>query len=207
ECVTCHMPRLTPTDIAHTASTDHRILRRPAPPDTVANAGYEGLKVWREPPAPFRARDLALATLIASVRFPALRDEGIELLEELPRATVANDAPVLYALAGAEGLENRPEAALALARAAAAKNPTSAAAAYRLSLGLRRARDTAGAERELRRAVDLDPSLREAWMDLVMLYDRQGRADEKMATMNRFLAWNPQDMVFRLEKARISGGK
>jgi hypothetical protein len=29
DCVSCHMPRLRPTDIAHAASTDHRILARP----------------------------------------------------------------------------------------------------------------------------------------------------------------------------------
>ena len=31
ECVSCHMPRLTPDDIPHAANTDHSIPRRPQP--------------------------------------------------------------------------------------------------------------------------------------------------------------------------------
>jgi tetratricopeptide (TPR) repeat protein len=31
-CIDCHMPRYAPSDIAHTAATDHRILREPAKP-------------------------------------------------------------------------------------------------------------------------------------------------------------------------------
>jgi hypothetical protein len=30
-CIDCHMPRYSSSDIAHTASTDHRIVRRPTP--------------------------------------------------------------------------------------------------------------------------------------------------------------------------------
>ena len=33
-CVHCHMPRFKKTDIIHTATTDHRILRTPLPEET-----------------------------------------------------------------------------------------------------------------------------------------------------------------------------
>ncbi|MBM4067401.1 MAG: hypothetical protein FJ271_00445 [Planctomycetes bacterium] len=32
-CAACHMPRYSSSDIAHAASTDHRIVRKPQPPD------------------------------------------------------------------------------------------------------------------------------------------------------------------------------
>jgi hypothetical protein len=39
DCVACHMPPLRPFDIAHTATTDHRILRRPQPEARVGSPG------------------------------------------------------------------------------------------------------------------------------------------------------------------------
>ncbi len=85
ECVGCHMPRLTPEDIPHAASTDHRILRRPAPLPNAENAGV-AISVWQEPPAQFRRRNLALAALVigGTHGLSSLRDTGVTLLEALP---------------------------------------------------------------------------------------------------------------------------
>ena len=205
ECVSCHMPRLTPNDIAHTASTDHRILRRPAPPLANPDNADVGLRVWREPPMPFRARDLALATNLVALKNPALRDEGVLLLEELPRQAVENDPETLFALAGLATIAHRPDQALALSRAAAEKDPGSALAAYRLAIALQKSGDAGGCEKELLRATDIDPSLQEAWMALTLLYDEQRRDADLIATMDRYLRWNPQNIMFRLERARITG--
>jgi predicted CXXCH cytochrome family protein len=71
-CTACHMPRAPSSDIAHTAITDHRVLRRPAeeggPPPAV------GLLPGEPPIVAFRAEPLAKDE-------DAGRDLGVALLE------------------------------------------------------------------------------------------------------------------------------
>jgi predicted CXXCH cytochrome family protein len=62
DCVSCHMPRVLSSDIAHTQATDHRILRRPG--ESVAPAVAEQPRALeRFPPVSTKLdnRDLALA--------------------------------------------------------------------------------------------------------------------------------------------------
>ena len=95
-CVSCHMPRLRPSDVAHSASTDHRILARRAKSQNTASSS--SIRAWHEPEAALRQRNLGLAYLEASA-VPELRafgDEGAQLLEELP-ATQQDGDPALLA--------------------------------------------------------------------------------------------------------------
>jgi Flp pilus assembly protein TadD len=69
DCSACHMPRLTSSDVAHTAVTDHRILRRPsdpgalsAPPlDPATNPLVYFHKSLGDPHGPEVERDMGLA--------------------------------------------------------------------------------------------------------------------------------------------------
>ncbi len=65
-------------------------------------------------------------------------------------------------------------------------------------LALMRANNLGEAERELQRALTLDPSLMQAAAQLAVLYDRQGRKADSQAAITRFLKWNPQSIQFRL---------
>jgi len=189
ECVSCHMQHRNTTDIAHVATTDHHIRK----PGSAEDAKPEGIAAWREPPAEFRLRDLALAELrIGS------KEKSVKMLESLPEAQQNGDPDVLSALEGAFLATSAPERAIALAKWAVDSLPKSAVFALNYGLALKRAGEPQKAESEFLRAIDLDPSLMQAYAELAVLYDRQGKQAESMAILDRFLKWNPQTIQFRL---------
>jgi hypothetical protein len=196
DCVNCHMPRLA-TGYAHVAVTDHRILRRPGNP-AGGNGGEPGtLTAWVEPPTEFRQRDLALAELTAGHRLglPTLQAAGLALL---PKLQVAEDAAVLSS--ACEAMLDRgpvPEAP-EVCRRAALKEPESADRAMFLGIALHRAGELAAAERELKNAIRLDPSLKHAYVELWTLYDGEKKKQERDETGSQFLNWNPQNIMFRV---------
>src|SRR5260370_37396773 len=73
-------------NIAHLAVTDHRIRRPTAASSALgSNAVSTTVVAWREPPAEFRRRDLALAQLqIASnEKLPGMIRASVKMLEDL----------------------------------------------------------------------------------------------------------------------------
>jgi predicted CXXCH cytochrome family protein len=204
ECVSCHMPRLTPEDIPHTASTDHRILRRPAP---LPNGGTSeaDITAWQDPPLQFRARDRAVAALAigGTHGLGTLRETGVNLLEALPQSTKENDPQVLSSLVSIRLQLREMEQAREYARRATEVQPDSGFASLNLALALQNSGDDAGAERQLLHTIDLDPSLQPAWVNLVFLYEKQGRQAERTALLNRYLKWSPQNIWFRQLKAML----
>lgn len=204
ECVSCHMPRLTPDDIPHMASTDHRILRRPAPLPRGENAGAE-ITAWQDPPAEFRARDRAVAALVigGTHGLSGLRDTGVKLLEALPQPEKESDPAVLSSLVSIRLQRRELEQAREFARRATEMQPDSGFAALNLANALQNSGDDAGAERQLLHTIDLDPSLQPAWINLVFLYEKQGRQADRIAILDRYLKWNPQNIWFRQLKAML----
>lgn len=205
ECVSCHMPRLTPDDIPHTASTDHRILRRPAPLPNVENAGAK-ITAWQDPPAQFRARDLAVAALVigGTHALGPLRDSGVQLLEALSQPEKESDPEVLSSLVSIRLQSRELEQARELARRAIELQPDSGFASLNLALALQNSGDDAGADRQFLHTIDLDPSLQPAWVNLVFLYEKQGRRTERISLLDRYLKWNPQSIWFRQLKAMLT---
>jgi hypothetical protein len=62
DCTHCHMPALPSQDVAHTESTDHRILRYPFNPQLVSRTAHRQLVPFPPSAAPLPStRDLALA--------------------------------------------------------------------------------------------------------------------------------------------------
>jgi predicted CXXCH cytochrome family protein len=204
ECVSCHMPRLTPDDIPHTASTDHRILRRHAPLPSGESANAE-ISAWQDPPPQFRARDLAVAALVigGTRGLASLRDTGVNLLEALPKPEQEKDAALLSSLISIRLQRQELDQARELARRAIELQPDSGFASLNLALALQNGGDDAGAERQLLHTIDLDPSLQPAWMNLVLLYEQQGRQAERIAILDRYLKWNPQNIWFRKLQAML----
>jgi tetratricopeptide (TPR) repeat protein len=199
------MPRLTPDDIPHTASTDHRILRRPAPLPNGENAGAE-ISAWQDPPSQFRGRDLAVASLVVGGThgLSSLRDTGVTLLEALPQREKENDPVVLSSLVSVRLQRREPQQAQEFARRLIQTQPDSGFASLNLALALQNSGDEAGAERQLLHTIDLDPSLQPAFVNLMSLYEKQGRESDRIAILDRYLRWNPQNIWARQLKAAAS---
>ncbi len=206
DCVSCHMPRSPASDIQHSAITDHRILRRPLPLQQPPLAAVEHLEAWAEPPEAFRKRDLGLAELLVSItkHVPQLTSPGLDLLENLGPGVASSDPLVLEALGSARVNRGDMREAIGFHQQAVEKQPKSADYAYNLANDLKVTGDFEGAERQLTRAIEIDPSLARAYMDLAVLYYRQQRKDDALATLDRYLKWNPGNIMFRVQRARLA---
>jgi hypothetical protein len=187
ECASCHMPR-RPTEYAHVAVTDHRILRRPGAAPERALEGARSLAAWVEPPGEIRRRDLALANLRAGIRLgtPDFVRTGLKLM-------TAEDADPDLLAAACDASHD-----VAICGRAADADPQSADRAMGLGIALERANQLDPAETGLRRAIDLDPSLKHAYLELWSVYERRQQTTEMKATAQRYLAWNPANVIFRV---------
>jgi tetratricopeptide (TPR) repeat protein len=176
-----------------------------AAPDFDSDSAYqspEKIVPWRDPPAEYRQRDLAVAGLEISTshKLAAIQRKSMQMLESLPVAQQNNDPGVLASLETAFLGDSAPEKALALSKWAVESVPKSATFAMNHGLALKRAGNLQEAERELLRAIELDPSLSYAYAELAVLYDSEGKREEALATIDRFLKWNPQTIQFRLAR-------
>ena len=207
ECVSCHMPRRAPTDVAHAALTDHRILVKPKE-GADSSAAPEGLKAWREPPSDVQSRDLAVADLRASatVGLAALGSEAGELLKNLPAGQRDNDPVVMAAFGDLNLSQGNTAAALPFFRRASELEPSSGQYAMFFGIALKQT-DPAGATHELRRAIELDSSLERAYLELSALYGMEGRANDALEVLNTYLKWNPRSILVRLTKEGLAQPK
>jgi tetratricopeptide (TPR) repeat protein len=145
-CIACHMPRFQTTDIAHTAVTDHRILRRPAAGAAPVAHLPSGSLVPFHPPSggePGR-RDLGLALvslLLKDEDDPAgIAAHAVPLLENA-LADDPDDVPAWQAKGIALLRLRRPAEALASFESALSRMPQqeiSLAGAAEAALILRR---------------------------------------------------------------------
>jgi Flp pilus assembly protein TadD len=82
--------------------------------------------------------------------------------------------------------------------------PTSAKAALNLGIVYKGAGEAAEAEYQLNRAIELDPALRQAYIELATLCVSEQKADEARAIVDRYLKFRPQDIMFRLQRERMN---
>lgn len=197
DCITCHMPRLGPNDVAHAASTDHRIQARPVMQTRDNLTG--SLRAWHEPAAEFRERNLGLAELEVSAlpAFQSLGDAAGRLLEGLPPDQRDNDPVVLAALGDVALSSGNPEKSVTLFRKASELAPSRAEYLMYLGIALKRKGDLIEAARELKNAVAIDPSLQRACLELSALYAEQRKSQNASAVLNKFLEWNAQSIAVR----------
>ena len=206
-CIGCHMPRSAASDVPHTAITDHRILRRPESSPITPGAPPQSLTPWTPPPAAFRDRDLALAEIAVGYQKHAfdLLQSGVSLLEKCGAAAGGTDPMAASGLGSMFLVQGRAQEAVELNRKAAEERPDSADYAFNLAIALHGVGDLEGTERELKRAIDLNPSLEQPYITLFTLYSQQGRREDALATLDRYLKWNPQSIKFREQKAKVTG--
>ena len=104
-CIVCHMPRL-PSNVPHTANTDHRVLRRPVSESTTSDARSSSVTVFDRDEGNVTETELLRALGIArsqqadSSGNPATAREALALLVQLPSG-YENDLQVLDAAANA----------------------------------------------------------------------------------------------------------
>ncbi len=206
DCVACHMPHATAADVAHAAITDHRILRHPEASPIHPGDVPSAIKAWDEPPAEYRERDLAIAECLVGYQknVRPLFDAGVSSLEKIVTTPAGNDPLTVSSLGSMLLVAGRMWGAVVQNRRAAEMEPRSADFAFNLAISLRGVGDAAGEERELKRAIELDPLLQRPYMALFGLYAEQGRRDEARNLLDSYLKLNPQSIQFRAQRAAIS---
>ena len=164
------------------------------------------ITAWQDPPPQFRERDLAVASLVVggTHNLPSVRNIGVKLLESLPEREIENDPPVLSSMVSVKLKDREADRAQEFARREIKLRPDSGFASLDLANALQEGGDLAGAERQLLDTIALDPSLQQAWVDLTFLYEKQGRQTDRMAILDRYLQWNPQNIWFRRLKSILS---
>ncbi len=213
-CVACHMPRFKSSDIAHTAVTDHRVLRSPRK----ERAKETGPLDWSGdrlpiinffarqcPPGDPRAdRDLGVALGYLSDRLadqPQLRQmcsaRAVPLLEKAVGHAPA-DVTAWDFLGWTLSLQGRREEALqayerALELAPESERSLSLAAA--LCTSMKRHED---ALRYLRRLVKVNPWIWEHRFDLARLLTRRGEWIEALAESESALKLSPTHKETRM---------
>jgi predicted Zn-dependent protease len=199
ECVSCHMPRLQAKNVSHAAVTDHSIPRKPRPGAPDAPAGQVELKAWRAPEAALVRRDLGLAYFERAAlthSAPDLR-QAYEILSQLP-AEQRKDPPVEADLASVLLQMKEARLAIELFSDAAGQQPGNARYAYVLGAALERTGERERAEKELRRAIQIDPSQVDAYVELAQLYKKTGRNADSRKAIADYLRIMPQDIELRL---------
>ncbi len=197
DCASCHMLRTSTTEIAHTAYTDHRIRIKPEEPGAPTAAGDPDLVAWREPASAIRLRNLGLAYLAAArtERSLAASKEGLRLLMQLEEPP-ADDPPVLDGI-GTLFVKQSPADAVQLFSQALRKQPDNARYAVNLGIALEASGDGHAAVEMWNRAIAADPSYDSAYLHLAEYYQKTGQADLRRETLQRYLKFMPQSLIFR----------
>lgn len=185
ECVSCHMPRLRPNNISHTAITDHYIaLSKEQKPI--------GLTAWREPEKDLVARDRGLAL------FEAEKDlvGSYNLLKALPMEQ-RRDPDVLAALGSVLLAQNQKGLAEKLYSGAVAARPQNARFAYCLGAVYAAQGNVPAAVAEFKRSIAMDPSDPEPYRRLAAVYRSAGSDSEAKATQRKYLDFMPDNLTFR----------
>jgi len=194
DCVSCHMPRISSSDVAHTQATDHRIRRQPSfalaavEPEAAAKPKLESFPPQTGPPT---SRDLALGWL-------ALAESGRQFAEAeeesvLPVAAkeYSKDPAVLSAYAYRELIHKRVQHAKELYESALQLDPLNLDAA--VNLGVIEAHSGS-----VERALTLwrDTFQRAPWrssigMNLARLICNLGNSEETRQSLRRVSQFNP----------------
>jgi predicted CXXCH cytochrome family protein len=197
ECVSCHMPRLRPTNVAHSAVTDHSIPRKPH--GQLEGGDSPELKAWREPDPVLIRRDLGLAYFEMASASHAGPDllQAYQILSQLP-SEQRQDPAVEADLGSVLLAQAQTQLAIRMFSRASAQQPSNARYVYCLGTALEHAGKTEEAVKELKRSIELDPSRPDAYLELAQLYKKAGRETESRNALREYLHFMPQNLQLRL---------
>ncbi|HVC47046.1 MAG TPA: multiheme c-type cytochrome [Terracidiphilus sp.] len=207
DCTACHMARLPSSDIAHSQITDHWIRIDPHPEQPVRSATEGALAAVGGMRADDRDLGLAYAQM-AERGDEAAGKRAMKLLRraEKQEAGAAKDSE-LHTQIGFLDQELGDEAGAAREyRAALAANADDATAAGDLALIEVRRRQTPRAVARLQRIFAGDPALVQAGMNLAVLECGQGKRRDTLATLDRLLAFSPDNQQAKSFEMRVMLG-
>jgi hypothetical protein len=205
-CILCHMPHYSASDIAHTAATDHRIVRKRPSPSPGREKG-----IATRLPVPFyrdsasnteedQARDLgiALARLASTSQDDpdSLARQAVDLLDQ-GVAAFPDDVPALEARGQALTILGRLPAALTSFEAALAKAPGREVSLHGAALLAQRMGDRHRALTYWRRAVEVDPQAADYRGNLAILLVETRAWDEARPHAQAWLRLAPDSREAR----------
>jgi Tfp pilus assembly protein PilF len=207
-CNACHMPSYGSVDVAHTASTDHRILRRKNRETDAAVAK----KLWADLPItlfhddgdardPERARDLgiALVLLMSKGKIDPLlyKSRALDLCE---KATLRDpdDVEAWQARGHALMLQGEKLPALQAFETALAKHPDYETAVIAAAAAAQGVPHPGRALKHWRRAVELNPWMPEYRANFAGMLARQGAWEEARQQCDELLKLDPADVEARM---------
>jgi predicted CXXCH cytochrome family protein len=207
-CIACHMPRFATSDIAHAASTDHRVPRRPAPlavggPAAAATFPYwvsfhRGVVDLRDPE---QGRDIAVA--LAQQLYqgtPGLQGDAIRTVSLLEEALARDGEDVSAWEAKAQALFylNRPSEALAAAQSLLRRMPTHERGLRMAAHGSDRVGDKEQAIAYLRQAIAINPWAPDYHGALTRLFQERGAWEEARKSCADWRELAPTDVEARM---------
>ena len=198
DCISCHMPSRPAKDGGHTAFTDHRIQRKPAPA-TGKSAASTKLVAWHEPATGLSVRNLGLANLTVGERDRSAfhMDEASRLLVEA-RQSYPDDPAVLTGLGLLALRQRQTTEALPLFEKALQADPEYAPYQVNLATALKAAGRIDEAIALLKKAIALDPSLEVAYRRLGEIMRERRRPDEMRAVFESYLKFMPNNVTARI---------
>jgi predicted CXXCH cytochrome family protein len=192
DCVSCHMPRIPASDVAHTEATDHRILKRPeAQPEAARNQPQPVLKLFPPSVAKPDARDLALAW--ESLAEGGTEGAAAQAQNYLPKALA--ERPDDPALLTAMGFLQEKRGKIAEARSfyerALQKDPDADVAATDLGVITAESGDFSHAIALWSKVFAREPGRSAIGMNLARALCAMGNTADSRATIERVLEFNP----------------
>ncbi len=202
DCTTCHMQRANSTDIAHEQVTDHRIVTRfakkvipPAKTGSLVEVGPESIA------SPAADRDLGLAY----AQFAALgdRDAYARALAILKQVESAGDAPLHSQLGFLEQVGGELRAAAQEYEQALRSDPYDDFAAGNLGLILAQHGHPQAAAQIWTRMLQENPAAKTTALNLATVECGLGKREDALATLERVLAFEPDDRQAAALKVEI----
>jgi Flp pilus assembly protein TadD len=198
-CIDCHMPRYTSSDIAHTASTDHRIVRRisqrPVSAGDLGRASFVDFYHDRFPEGDRQSeRNLGMGLvkmLSAGMLKPQRNGARALFLLESARAQYPHDLELQQSKAVLLHLLRRPSEALPEAQAVLAQRPGNWRLLTQAATAAQAAGQTDRAIGYWRQAVRINPVVPEFQVSLLSLLLRAGKLDEARLRCRELLRLDP----------------
>jgi hypothetical protein len=200
DCAACHMPKRDIGVIAHSALTNHRIVRRPDEP-LPARPSTDDLVHINPAPLPVITWMRAYGQLMEQQ--PAYREKFETLLPQAARA-YPNDPLVLATLGRRALQQQRNDEAITLLKRALSQGSEAASTFEDLGEAQARAGDLAGAIATLQRGLQLAPFSPAMRKSLALRFIKLQRYDEAKKTLEEHAALFPEDALVRRLLQQVS---
>lgn len=214
DCAGCHMPKRPVEEIAHSALTNHRLIRLPGQPLPDRAFDYPagsppGLVYLNRPQSP-KSAPLSPLTLLSAYGElmnlqPTLRDPYLSTLAKLEKSQPEH--PLVLASLGRKALREMNAQAEDYLRRAVAAGSRSYTTYLDLAEALSRKGDLQSSIDVLKEGITVDPWVKELHKSLILRYIGQKDYTSAEAHMRHFLELFPEDSFMRglLGKVQSTG--